>query len=106
MLKLYKNNQGRKLYPVCSWQANQHKLYNAHDRIMNHIYDLETAETVDMVKLEQAYKRQEEIEHLLGVFSEYVFGGIAYATWADRILLMEIFAAYDVRHDMAGAWRC
>ena len=102
MLKLYKNKEGQKLYPVCSWEANQHKLYNAHDRIMNYIDDLETADTVDMVKLNAAYTRQEEIEHLLGVFSQYVFGGIAYATWADRNRMMEIFAAYDVRHDIVG----
>ena len=58
MLKLYKNSKGEKLYPVCSWEANQHKLFNAHDRIMNHIYDLEHAEVMDMAELLQAYGRQ------------------------------------------------
>lgn len=106
MLKLYKNAKGEKLYPVCSWEANQHKLFNAHDRIMNRIYDLEHADVMDNAVLFQAYEKQEKIEHLLDVFSSYVYGGIAYATWADRNILMEIFAAYDVRHDMAGAWRC
>ena len=42
-MKLYRNKQGKKLYPVCSWEENQHKLYNAHDRIMNSIYEAQEA---------------------------------------------------------------
>ena len=106
MLKLYKNAKGEKLYPVCSWEANQHKLVNAHDRIMNRIDDLSEAQPVDLLELNRAFDQQEEIEHLLEVFSAYVYSGIAYATWADRNRLMEYIAAYDVRHDLAGAWRC
>ena len=106
MLKLYKNAQGQKLYPVCSWEANQHKLYNAHDRIMNRIDDLEDDPMSDRLELFRAYDQQEEIEHLLEVFSSYVHDGIVYATWKDRNRLMEYIAAYDVRQDLAGAWRC
>lgn len=46
MTKLYRNKQGKKLYPVCSWEENQHKLYNAHDRIMNSIYDAQEVKPV------------------------------------------------------------
>ena len=104
-MKLYKDKQGNKLYPVCSWQANQHKFYNAHDRIMNHIDDLQDAETIDVLELDRAYEQQEEIEHLLEVFSTYVYDGIVYATWADRNRMKDYIGAYDVRHDMSGAWR-
>lgn len=31
-MKLYKNEQGEKLYPICRWERNQHKIYNAVDR--------------------------------------------------------------------------
>ena len=56
MIKLYRNKQGKKLYPVCSWENNQHKLYNAHDRIMNTICEAQEA------GLEPPYEEQERIE--------------------------------------------
>lgn len=40
MAKIYRDKAtGKKLYPVCKWEDNQHKIYNAHDRIMNRIYE-------------------------------------------------------------------
>ena len=105
MLKLYKNSQGKKLYPVCSWSANQHKLYNAHDGIMNEIYDMENSDQMDSPMLGTLYERQELIEHLIMVFDQYVFGGIVYATWEDRNAMKDLIAAYDIRHDMAGFWK-
>ena len=39
MAKIYRNKAGKKLYPVCKWEDNQHKIYNAHDRIMIRIYE-------------------------------------------------------------------
>lgn len=106
MFKLYKNKKGQKLYPVCSWEANQHKLYNAHDRVMNHIWDLEHEEiekNVSIEALDNAYEQQEEIEHLLEIFSDVVVNGIVYATWEDRNMIRDYIAAYDIRHDMAWA---
>ena len=40
MAKIYRDKiTGKKLYPVCGWEENQHKIYNAHDRIMIRIYE-------------------------------------------------------------------
>jgi hypothetical protein len=77
----------RKLYPVCSWEQNQHKLYNAYDRI----YLAYMEDEVD-------YDRLEEIEHLLSVFDSCVRNGIVYAEWEDAKLIKDYIGAYDLRH--------
>ena len=92
-MRLYKDENGRTLYPVCNWNNNQHKLYNAHDRIMIDIYEAREAGT----DTQEIYDRQEEIEHLLDVFNAYVVGGIAYATYEDSVKIKDIVAAYDAR---------
>jgi len=28
MAKIYRNKAGKKLYPVCKWEDNQHKIYS------------------------------------------------------------------------------
>lgn len=94
MRNLPKNEKGETLYPVCSFEKNQHKLYNAHDRIMNAIYDARESNA----ESQELYGRQEEIERLLSVFNGYVHGGLAYATYADGIKIKDIIAAYDARH--------
>ena len=85
--ELPRNKQGIKMYPVCSWEQNQHKLYNAHDRVMNAISDGK-ADYDDLEKVEQA----------MNAFEAHVIGGIVYATWADRNLIMDYIFAYNARH--------
>lgn len=92
MMKLYRNKQGKKLYPVCSWENNQHKLYNAHDRIMNTICEAQEA------GLEPPYEEQERIEKAMDAFERYVIQGIVYATYEDGCLIKDYVAAYDARH--------
>lgn len=80
-MKLYRNKQGKKLYPICSWEENQHKLYNAHDRIMNSIYEA-----------------QERVEKALEAFDRYVINGLVYATYEESCLIKDYVAAYNARH--------
>lgn len=94
MTKLYRNKQGKKLYPVCSWEENQHKLYNAHDRIMNSIYDAQEAGA----DLEPLYEAQERVERALEAFDRYVINGMVYATYEESCLIKDYVAAYDARH--------
>ncbi len=96
MAKLYKNKQGEKLYPVCKWEENQHKLYNAHDRIMNAIYD--AREEKDYDKENSLYEQLEKIEHALEVFGEYVINGLVYATYKDSCIIKDYIWAYNARH--------
>lgn len=92
MMKLYRNKQGKKLYPVCSWEENQHKLYNAHDRIMNSIDEAIEA------GLEPPYEEQERIERAMEAFDRYVIQGIVYATYEEGCLIKDYVRAYNARH--------
>lgn len=94
MTKLYRNKQGKKLYPVCSWEENQHKLYNAHDRIMNSIYEVREAGG----DMEPLYEAQERVERALEAFDRYVINGLVYATYEESCLIKDYVAAYDARH--------
>ena len=87
MAKLYRNREGKKLYPVCSWEKNQHKLYNAHDRIMVAYYDNEVS-----------YEEVERVEEALAAFDRYVINGIVYATWEEGQLIKDYVWAYNARH--------
>lgn len=86
-MKLYKDKKtGKKLYPVCNWENNQHKLYNAHDRIMNAIYDGEAD-----------YDQLERIEKAMSAFGSCVINGMVYATYEDSILIKDYIWAYNAR---------
>lgn len=78
---------GKKLYPICSWEQNQHKLYNAHDRIMNAIYD----DKAD-------YNALDRIERAINAFESHVINGVVYATWEDGLLIKDYVWAYNARH--------
>ena len=91
-MKLLKNKEGKTLYPVCSWEANQHKLYNAIDRINLALYEATGKEYDELLEaLERA-------EHALSVFDRAVFHGIVYATWEDSLIIKDIIWAYNARH--------
>ena len=86
-MKLYKDKKtGKKLYPVCSWEDNQHKLYNAHDRIMNAIYDGKAD-----------YDQLERIEKAIDAFNSYIINGMVYATYEDSVLIKDYVWAYNAR---------
>ena len=87
MAQLYRNKEGKKLYPICSWENNQHKLYNAHDRIMVAYYDNEAD-----------YEEVERVEEAMAAFDRYVINGIVYATWEEGQLIKDYVWAYNARH--------
>ena len=90
MAKLYRNKAGEKLYPVCSWERNQHKLYNAHDRAMIACYDTDWSEEAD--------KERERVEQAIFAFDSCVINGLVYATYKDSLVIKDIIWAYDARH--------
>ena len=70
MAKIYRDKAtGKKLYQVCKWEDNQHKIYNAHDRIMNRIYEAQETGGED---LEALYKEQERIEKALEIIDRHI----------------------------------
>ena len=92
--ELPRNSDGKKMYPVCSWERNQHKLYNANDRIRVAIIEAREAgeDTSDL------YESLDRLERAMDAFESHVIEGTVYATWADRNLIMEFVAAYNARH--------
>lgn len=87
-LPLYRNKEGKKLYPVCSWEENQHKLFNAHDRAMNNIAE----GVVD------GYEELEKVERAMDAFEAHVICGLVYATYEDSKLIKDYVWAYNARH--------
>ena len=94
MAKIYRNKAGKKLYPVCKWEDNQHKIYNAHDRIMIRIYEAQENGGED---LEALYKEQERIEKALELIDACVIDGLVYATYEDGLILKDLIWAYNAR---------
>ena len=107
MMKLYKNENGEKLYPVCNWEKNQHKLYNANDRIWNAIYDAqENKASAD--ELDKLYDRKDEIERVICIFDSqevtfeelqklsYIPGGMELLR--DSLIIKDIIWVYNARH--------
>lgn len=88
MAKIYRNKAGKKLYPVCKWEDNQHKIYNAHDRIMIRIYEAQENGGED---LEALYKEQERIEKALELIDACVIDGLVYATYEDGLILRILY---------------
>ena len=93
-MKLYRDKKGKKLYPVCSWYENQHKLYNAHDRIMNAIYEDQQAKGENLDKLDAELER---IEKAMNAFEAHVIDGMVYATYENGNLIKDYIGAYDIR---------
>lgn len=96
-MKTYKDENGNKLYPVCSWEKNQHKLYNALDKANIRMYDIRDG-LIDG-DIDKAYEEIELIEHLLEVFNSHVIGNTVYATYEDSIKIKEYVTAYDCKTD-------
>lgn len=80
-----------KMYRVCSWNNNQHKMFNYNDKM----YIARAENPCD--ETEKAY---EESERLLEVFNGHVdASGIVMATYPDLIKIREIVACYDMTHN-------
>lgn len=88
--ELPRNKEGKKMYPVCSWERNQHKIYNAHERAWNNRY--EHPDSLD------AQKEYEYVCIAYDAFDECVRDGIVYATWDVAKVIKDLIAGYDIRH--------
>lgn len=71
-----------KLYPVCNWERNQHKMY-----IRSH--EEQTQEAWDLFY---------ESERLLEAFNSNDRNGVAYVTYPDYCKIKDIIGYYDWTH--------
>lgn len=93
---LPRNAQGVKMYPVCNWMNNQHKLHNASDRVFNAMIDAQ--ESGNDAEACELAERLEEIDRLIAVFNGNIINGVVYAVWADYKAIKDYIGAYDLRH--------
>lgn len=93
-MKLLVNKEGKKLYPVCNWMQNQHKLYNAIDRINLALYE----DDLPADEYNKLLEKLERAEHALSVFNRTVVQGIVFATYEDSLIIKDIIWAYNARH--------
>ena len=93
--ELPKNSKGQKLYPVCNWNANQHKidfwLTKAKNNKFDHPDDLKTWDEV------------EKYQKMLDIFNGFhedgkVIHNLVYATWENTEAIKEAIACYDLCH--------
>lgn len=88
--ELPRNKDGKKLYPVCNWERNQHKVYNAHDRaVVRCIEEGYSNESRDWL---------DKVERAMDVIDCNIYNGTVYATWEDGQILKDIICGYDARH--------
>lgn len=99
-MKTYRDKEtGKKLYPVCSWEANQHKLYNALDRAHNRVSDLYEDKEATLEEIDEAEEWVREVDRLIGIFDSHVApNGVVVALWEDGQKIKDIIYGYDMRH--------
>lgn len=88
--ELPRNSEGKKMYPVCSWERCQHKIYTEHDRaVVRVINENHSEESVEWsIKVDEA----------MALIDRNIIDGIVYATWEDGKILKEVLRGYDERH--------
>ena len=86
-MKLYKDNQGRKLYPVANWQNNEHKIENEYSKLrLKNYEDMTKKELEYFDSLEEAYNEMEVIDNFI------------YANYNHYVILKEAILNYNLRH--------
>lgn len=96
-LSVIVNESGEKLYPVCLWGKNQHKLRNAYVKSQNNLW--EAFENGTKEDYDKALKDDKWITHLSEVFDHGIkVKGIVYATYKEGRAIKEIIAKYDATH--------
>ena len=88
--ELLRNDKGEKLYPICSWEKNQHKIYNAYERDRNRCEEENWSD--------ESVANLEYFEIAYDSFNANVSGGIVYATWREGNVIKDLCAGYDFRH--------
>lgn len=86
-----------KLYPVASWERNQHVFYNAVDRAQNSLFDAREKG----VGIEEAEECLEKYNNALAKFD---FGpkdsrGVVYAEYNDYKFMKDVIGGYAMRHN-------
>lgn len=89
MYKKFISKNGEKLYCVCRWETNQHKIYNFYDKAMIRWYDEMSLESLE--NLENAEMAMKWIGNVKD-------DGFVYAPYEAYKLIRDIIGYYDMTH--------
>lgn len=76
-LRLYKDDFNRTLYPVCNYEKNSYKVYNAYEELLNNISKAE----YEGRSTKKLYRQKGQLEEIIAILEHYVFDGLVYATY-------------------------
>jgi len=88
---------GEKCYPLCGWEANQHKIETVHNRAYNALErylcdsDLMDDEYEDYEAVEKWF---EETEVVHSMFNNHIVGGVVYLPFPWYNVAKEMLASY------------
>lgn len=93
--ELPKNRKGQKMYPVCAWNANQHKIDYWLTKAKIRKYD----NPDDM----GAWDEVEKYQKMWDIFNGFCDNGkviapLVYATWKEAEAIKEAIVCYDLCH--------
>lgn len=89
MAKIYRDENGNKLYPVCGFQNGQHKFYYWHTKAQNRAYDEPSIKNFD---------EEERTERWVMCATSYIFDGLIYAPYELYREMKEAIVRYDLCH--------
>lgn len=89
---MIKSYNGKKFYPICSFEKNEHKIHYWYIKALNTCYDTNFTD-------EKALKQRDTAEKMLEYFQCYTHNdGIVYAPYKDGQTIKEMIIAYDLCH--------
>lgn len=89
---------GVKCYPTCNWEQNQHKVYNAHDRAYNALYDLLDDDSAEQEAIDKAHEWANKMDTLCSLFNNHIVGNTVYLPYEWYALCKDVVGAYNARH--------
>ena len=88
-MKLYRTKDtNEKLYPVCNWENNQHKIGYWYTKASND-YNMNPTDETEAV--------YDDARAMMEAFDSYVINGMVYATYSMYKRLKEAIVCYDLR---------
>lgn len=93
--ELPRNSKGQKMYPVCNWNANAHKIDFWLTKAKIRRYD----DPDDPAAWDEVEKYQRMMDIVQGWHEDgRRIGNLVYATWKDAEAIKEAIVCYDLCH--------
>lgn len=89
MANIYKNAEGKKLYPVCGFQSGQHKISYWYTKAQNRWFEEKSTEALEDL---------ERKEKWMECATTYIYDGLIYAPYELYNEMKEAVVCYDLRH--------